>query len=56
METINRNELQDAIRGIVNEELRTECKKPYDGTTIFNIDRYINGLMSEGKTNPKLMC
>lgn len=55
METINRNELQDAIRGIVNEELRTECKKPYDGTTIFNIDRYINGLMSEGKTNPKLM-
>lgn len=54
MENLNKDELMSAIHSMINEGLRSE-HEAYDGTTKFNIRRYVNGLIEEGHRNPKLM-
>lgn len=50
---LNKTELTSAIREIINESLQET--KSLDGTKVFNIRRYVNGLIEEGHKNPKLM-
>lgn len=52
MADLNQNEM-DVIRNIINESMNE--RKSYDGTKVFNIRRYVSGLIEEGHKNPKLM-
>lgn len=50
---LSKTELTSAIQQIINESLQET--KSLDGTKVFNIRRYVNGLIEEGHKNPKLM-
>lgn len=50
---LSKTELSDAIHQIINESLQET--KSLDGTKVFNIRRYVNGLIEEGHKNPSLM-
>lgn len=55
MEGINKEELKDSIRNIINEGLRSDLHETPDMTSVFGIRKYINGLVEQAQRNPKLM-
>lgn len=54
MGKIDKNELLEGVRNIIQEGFKRDAET-YDGTTKFNIHRYVNGLIEEGHKNPDLM-
>ena len=55
MENINKDELKESIKTIINEGLKSDFKKSPDGRNVFAIKPYINSLITEAQKNPKLM-
>ena len=54
MGKLNKNELLEGVRNIIQESFNRDTEN-FDGTTKFNIHRYVNGLIEEGHKNPELM-
>ena len=54
MGKLNKSELLEGVRNIIQESFNRDTKN-FDGTTKFNIHRYVNGLIEEGHKNPELM-
>ena len=54
MGKLNKNELLEGVRNIIQESFNRDTES-FDGTTKFNIHRYVNGLIEEGHKNPELM-
>ena len=54
MAKLNKNELLEGVRNIIEEGFDRNVES-FDGTTKFNIHRYVNGLIEEGHKNPELM-
>ena len=54
MTKLNKNELLDGVRNIIEEGFKYNSES-FDGTTKFNIHRYVNSLIEEGHKNPELM-
>ena len=54
MAKLNKNELLEGVRNIIEEGFDRNVDS-FDGTTKFNIHRYVNGLIEEGHKNPELM-
>lgn len=52
---IDRKELKDSIKNIINEGLRSDLRETPDMTSVFGIKKYINGLVEQAQKNPKLM-
>ena len=48
-------EVKASIRQIITESIQNEMNDTPDGSVVFNIQRYIDGLLGEGKRNPSLM-
>ena len=55
MEGINKEELKDSIKNIINEGLRSDLHETPDMTSVFGIRKHINGLVEQAQRNPKLM-
>ena len=54
MGKLNKSELLEGVRNIIQESFNRDTEN-FDGTTKFNIHRYVNGLIEEGHKNPELM-
>ncbi len=54
MGKLNKDELLAGVRNIIQESFNRDTEN-FDGTTKFNIHRYVNGLIEEGHKNPDLM-
>lgn len=54
MGKLNKSELLEGVRSIIQESFNRDTEN-FDGTTKFNIHRYVNGLIEEGHKNPELM-
>lgn len=54
MGKLNKSELLEGVRNIIQESFNRDTEN-FDGTTKFNIHRYVNGLIEEGHKNPALM-
>lgn len=54
MGKLNKSELLEGVRNIIQESFNRDTEN-FDGTTKFNIYRYVNGLIEEGHKNPELM-
>ena len=53
---MDKNEdVKASIRQIITESIQNELNDTPDGSVVFNIQRYIDGLLGEGKRNPDLM-
>lgn len=53
---MDKNEdVKASIRQIITESIQNEMNDTPDGSVVFNIQRYIDGLLGEGKRNPDLM-
>lgn len=53
---MDKNEdVKASIRQIITESIQNEMNDTPDGSVVFNIQRYIDGLLGEGKKNPSLM-
>lgn len=48
------SEIKQAVRQIINESLEND-RSNFDGTAVFNISRYVEGLIAEGQNDAKLM-
>lgn len=55
MEGINKEELKDSIKNIINEGLRSDLRETPDMSSVFGIRKHINGLVEQAQRNPKLM-
>ena len=53
MSKLNKQELLEGVRSIIDNEFNN--KETYDGTTKFNIHKYVTSLLEEGHKNPDLM-